>query len=91
MTVWKYVLNPGMTKVTTPPLSRVLTAMTQGDNICIWFSIALPDEEPKDAHIIHVLGTGHNIPDGPQYNYISSVKMENDTLIFHVFEEASYG
>jgi len=85
-TIFKYVLHPDETEIRVPIGAEVLSAGTQGEEILVWVKIN------KDAYDLNelesrnfvVFGTGHPIPHGVSYKFVSTVFME--WMVFHVFE-----
>jgi len=53
------------------------------DNICIWFRCE--SSANNKNRTIAIIGTGHPCP-GREGRYLGSAHLNNDTLIFHVFE-----
>jgi hypothetical protein len=86
-TIWKYELEPQQNqKVKMPKGAVVLHADEQRDEICIWCEVN-PDALQEDRQI-DVYDTGFQMDDAIIENsrYVSSVKLRNGTLIFHVYE-----
>lgn len=87
--IWKYTLEAKEKQLINMPLgSKILSAENQESNIVIY---ALVDTEEateyiKDHFEILVYGTGHEIKeDISSYEFLNTVKMDNGSLMFHVF------
>lgn len=84
--VWKFVLGPAETKIEMPKDAEILTVATQGNmclNVCLWAKVN-PDAE-KEERVFMTYGTGHNIPDDINLDYVGTVQFSN--LVFHIFEK----
>lgn len=86
--IWKYELTPGRTTLSVPKGERVLCVMTQYDDvhICIWMLVDPSAEKVERTFIC--IGTGHQVEDRQLGKYIGTVKLHDDEIIAHVFEEA---
>lgn len=82
-TIWKYPINPRQNKIEMPIGAQILSIQTQRGNPQMW---ALVDpNNRKETRIFQVYGTRWDIQDFPG-KYIGSFQVEEETLIFHVFE-----
>ncbi len=87
MTIWKYILKPQSVQIVEMPEgSRILCAHSQCDEICIWVNVW--PENTMQTRTIEVIATGEQFMEAPR-DYIGTVKLENDRLIFHVFERTA--
>ena len=81
--IFKYVLKPTDLQTIKMHPGDILKVGTQCDTVCIW---ALVDPNaPTEERTFAVVGTGHEC----QYTkdqYLGTVGIDNDRLIFHVFE-----
>lgn len=103
--VWKYVLFEHWADVRDdamvlmPPGSQVLSCAIQGEALCVWALVTLPETGYKpEPHFFRVAGTGHGIymdqpTDFPQegdvlvsYNHLATILTFHDSLVLHVFE-----
>lgn len=66
-----------------PKGAKVLSAQSQGDNICLWAMVD-PSEVSENRHFV-VIGTGHDVPE-LHLVFIDTVQLFGGSLIFHVFE-----
>lgn len=82
--VWKFTLRGKVNTIGMPKGAQVLAVATQQGNICIW-ALVEPDAPVEPRHF-NIYGTGLVIPSSPG-NYIGTVLIHNDALMFHVFEE----
>ena len=84
--VWKWELVVVDRQVIeTPDLWEPLIVATQLGAPCIWAKVN--PEAPKVKRTIRIHGTGHPIPDVPM-RHLGSFLMQEDNLVFHVFEIA---
>lgn len=84
--VWKYKLSPDKTTYDIPKNAKILCAMNQYNELCIWAEVN-PEAETEER-VIEVFGTGHTISYdiGTERKYISSVSLDGGLFIFHVYE-----
>ena len=82
--IYKYILSP-LVEYIEIPSEKILSCETQGNNIVVYVIIDTEDKYLRKFDF-QVIGTGHdiycNIDD---YTFLNTVKLENDTLVFHVF------
>jgi hypothetical protein len=81
--IWKYKLsqNPA---IDMPKGAKVLSVKSQYNQLCIW---ALVDPVAvKETRFFEVHGTGYRINSSPNLKYVGTALIENDSLVFHVFE-----
>lgn len=83
-TIWKYELNVE-TMILMPSGAEILSAHTQADSVCLWVLVDPNAEEEKRTFTVY--GTGDKVK--PSSEYIGTVLMCNDALVFHVFENVS--
>lgn len=84
-TIFKYTLSPDDAPVEMPVGAEVLTAREQGENICVWARVETT-ETLKDKRTFKVFGTGHEIPDDPNFHYVGTAMLQGGGLVMHVFE-----
>lgn len=83
-TIYKYPLEiTDYQDVTMPEGAQILCVKLQKGTLCLW---ALVDPTEKlILRKIRIAGTGHPIQ-GNNIVYIGTFLMNNDSLVFHVFE-----
>ena len=81
--VWKLTFDNDALRTTLPAGAEILHVNTQKGNICIWAEV--DTEAPAEERTFKIVGTGHAVPAGPR-KYLGTVKLQNDTFIFHVYE-----
>lgn len=86
-TIWKFQLSYGDNILLLPKESEVLHVDSQNDIVCLW--VLVDPYADIISRTFVVVGTGSCIPDWDQLNHIGSLKLNNDSLIFHVFEKRS--
>lgn len=84
--IFKYELTNSYNVLKLPLKSKVLCAMNQRETMQLWVEIDL-GETKKEARKFLVEGTGHSYDDSGNREYINSLKIQDGTFIFHVFEE----
>jgi hypothetical protein len=78
-TIFKYLLNPGVTVVTLR--GDILSAGVQGDDIMVW---AIHDHDAPERQVrIYAMGTGHPFTATPSACFIGTVFL--GPLVFHIF------
>jgi hypothetical protein len=85
--IWKYQLeitdNPS---IVMPVDAKILTVQVQDKLPCLWVMIPDNHEETETRHF-RLAGTGHLINEASdKLSYIGTFQLQNDTLVFHVFE-----
>lgn len=81
--VWKLTFDNDALRTTLPAGAEILHVNTQKENICMW--VEVDSEAPVKTRTFKIIGTGHKVPPGPR-KYLGTVKLQNDTFIFHVYE-----
>jgi hypothetical protein len=83
-TIHKYELEITESQMISPPSTRrLLKVAEQNGKLNIWFAV---DDAMEDEHtLIHIVGTGHEIPDHCVNSHIDSVLMSNG-LVWHIFQ-----
>lgn len=66
-----------------PMLAKILTIQTQHGMPNIW--VLVDTDNPMETRKFKTFGTGHTIPD-EKLDYVATYLIENDALVFHVFE-----
>ncbi len=86
--VWKFPLSPlGVSKITMPRSARILTAQAQGDAAVSLWAMVETEEVITETRTIVILMTGQRTPVDPDgLRYISTLQIDNGTLVYHVFE-----
>lgn len=83
-TIWKWTLQVAAWQaIPMPRGAQILSVQTQGDLPQIW--ALCNSDEPKEQREIAIIGTGHEISEGPG-RYISTFQMLGGSLVFHAFE-----
>lgn len=84
--VWKFKLDPSQNNIVEMPLgTKILSIKCQREDIVIYGLVSL-NEESKEVYSLEIFGTGEPIPSYiNSYEFLDTVNMNNDELIFHVF------
>lgn len=83
--VWKYALEVlDVNVIDMPQGTEVLTAGLQDGALTMW---ALVDPDARLVpHKFAIAGTGHTRDDLDDADYIGTVLLLQDTLVFHIFD-----
>lgn len=86
-TIWKYQIPIKPTVVIEMPKGAKifphLAAVSQDKNhLVIWAEV--DDRQPKEDRTFHIFGTGHEIPEHRQLDYIGTVPLR--FLVWHLYE-----
>ena len=86
--IWKYTLSAQqVSTIKMPEGARILSTQTQGDDICVWAMVDVPDDGCTMVdRTFKVYGTGQPIDDGDSLTFLGTVLMYAQALVFHVFE-----
>ena len=85
-TIYKYEISPLHTAIEMPKGAELLSVKTQNNTPCLW-ALVDTDQPPEDRFLV-VFGTGHPVVNHGKY--LGTFLIENDSLVFHVFEDATY-
>lgn len=88
-TIFKYIIFPfAESNPLSIPSPNILSVQSQKETIVAY---ALMDKEKNEPykHYFKVFGTGQMIPDESieGYSFLGTVKMFDDSLIYHVFHK----
>lgn len=70
--------------VLLPTGAKILTIQSQGDIPCIW-ALVDPTAPRNEAVNIRIHGTGHDVPDSENLEYVNTFQMMGGRLVFHSF------
>ena len=82
-TIYKYPLAPGYTTIQVPHNAKVLCAKVQGSQPCLWVELERTMVTVERKFV--TLGTG-DLFNSKDYVYIDTVLLDNDMLVFHIYE-----
>lgn len=84
--IYKYKLELGeVDQITMPEKANILQIGAQHGSLWIW---ALVDtDNPDETRTFRLYGTGHEIEDLKNLQYIGTVSVMEGRLVLHVFEE----
>ncbi len=81
MVIYKYTLQLADTSQLNLPLgAEVLCVKQQGRKFSLW--IKCDPAAPAETRTFHVVGTGHDVPDGAEY--IDTIL--DGAYVWHIFE-----
>ena len=82
--VWKFVLQPEIS-LSMPKGAELLSVASMGDDICLWVRVN-PNAEKVNRTFLG-FGTGHDMPDNLQLQFVGTAHLSGGALVFHVFEK----
>ena len=75
--------------IQVPKNSTFLDTKNQKENLSIWY-ICNPNEAETEDREILIFGTGNDsVPEDTELDYLGTILMENDNLVWHIFEKLS--
>ena len=77
-------LQPEIT-LSMPENAEILSVAAQGDDICLWARVN-PNAERVNRTFLG-FGTGHDIPDNLQLQFVGTAHLSDGALVFHIFEK----
>ena len=86
-TIWKFPINPYSNySIMMPVGAKVLTIKTQHGQPCIWAMV--DPEAPLEERFFYIHGTGVLFADclEDSKSYLGTFFLEEESLVFHVFE-----
>lgn len=84
-TIWKFEIDlVDSQRVIMPQQSEILSVDTQDGHLCLW-ALVDPDQ-PKAEREIIIRGTGHPAEGLKARDFICTVLMNHDTLVWHFFD-----
>lgn len=89
-TIWKFALEMvDSQKISMPRDARILSAQIQGGTgtLCLWAEV-IPGRAQR-LRTIEIHGTGHDLADDAELQFIGTVQLYEGGLVFHVFELVS--
>ncbi len=85
-TIHKFVLVPGNeTRIKLPRSAKVLAVQVQYGNPQVWVELDTAIQGDWETRSFFVFGTGHQIPDHFQGQYVGTFQLDNGELVFHVY------
>lgn len=86
--IYKYEVHyVSETKITLPENAKILSCKAQGNIINIW---ALVDTYPSGYEDVYfkIVGTGEKVKPNilDEYEFLDTVLVHNDSLVFHIFK-----
>lgn len=83
--VFKYTLHPRELSVEMPVGATIIYVASQRDQICVWAQI--DPSAVKETVEFAIFGTGHEIYDSENLEYLGSVQIHQGEFIFHVYKK----
>lgn len=88
--IYKYVLQvAAYQELKLDEDAKVLSVQVQHGKICMWSIVPMRMNAQlhESKRRIHMVGTGHPMPDVENLVYIGTVQLEEGYLVLHVFME----
>lgn len=82
--IWKFNVSPGSFTALMPENSKVLSVQTQGGVPVMWCLVDTEEEKLLRQFITY--GTGHEIKNPENQEFIGTFQIDGGNLIFHLFE-----
>lgn len=84
--IWKFVLEQtDQHELQLSAGAQILSVAEQGGELMMWVMVD-PEVPLLEPRVIHILGTGHQHPNGTFGLYVGTVPMTSG-LVWHVFQE----
>ncbi|MFA6711118.1 MAG: hypothetical protein WCS33_00170 [Candidatus Caldatribacteriota bacterium] len=71
--------------IVLPKGSKILSVESQKDDIVVYAIVDDSVSTEVEEHVFLIRGTGHPADDVDGYDFLNTVKLYGDTLIFHIF------
>lgn len=87
-TIYKYKLQTLHNQTIEMPVnSKILCAKKQGEDICLWALVEVVNRDIKEPVKLHIFGTGWDIENYEDLEYIGTFFVDSGTYVFHIFKE----
>lgn len=87
LTVYKYPLKlQDHWSLEMPIGAKILSVDNQREQITLWALVDASPEAPTEVRSFLIRGTGHNIDEGLNLEFIGTVLVHDGGLVWHVFE-----
>lgn len=86
MRVFKYEIDYRDPDVILPKGAKILSVGVQHQGIFLW-ALVNEEESTTERRLIHLFGTGHEIPETLNLLFLGTVFSDNAQLVLHIFEE----
>ena len=77
-------------RVRLPIDSEILCVQTQGKGFqerpCLWVQLDTDNQENQEDRTIAMRGTGHDLKEAAEAEYVGTFQLSNGELVFHVFD-----
>jgi hypothetical protein len=83
-TIWKFQLTTTDLQHVQMPKGPILFVAAQREVPCLW--VEVDSEAPRIERLFAIYGTGHQMPEGINQDYLGSYMLMEGALVFHVYE-----
>ena len=83
-TIWKFILSPYNPATLMPKGAKILTAAEQREQLFIWAEV--DPAAPTETRAFEIFGTGDEIPNDVDRQYIGTAFFHGGSRVFHVYE-----
>jgi hypothetical protein len=87
LTIWKYQLSFAGNVIKLPKHHQILSVQVQHSEPVMWV-LQEPTGEGLSDVAIHIVGTGHSIPQDVMLEFVDTFQLNDGNLVFHVFKES---
>lgn len=88
MIIWKYTLEPpdsgDIAVLNIPEGAKILSLQVQDGHPRLW--VLVDDKQPKQKRLFRILPTWYHFQLKPEMNFIGTFQLDDEGLVFHVFE-----
>jgi len=85
--VFKYPLEVDTQRIIMPRGAKLLTVQTQGSAPMLWALV--DDNAPMEDRAIIIVGTGWEVPEVQNLEYVGTFQVSGGLFVFHVFDQGS--
>jgi hypothetical protein len=89
MRVFKYLIPVDDEPTVRLPLGARILSVGQQNGVMFLWALVNPGEQRTERRTLRVAGTGHEIADVDELQFIGTVHMHGGALVFHIFERVS--
>lgn len=85
-TIYKYYLKlDGVQHIEMPKGAKILCVQLQQRSPCLWAEVETTQE--METHIIHTIGTGHEIKEENLGTYIGTYQFADGAVALHLYDQ----
>lgn len=84
-TIYKYLVQPGLTWLRLPAGAEFLTVQVQHNEPQMWFQLD-PEEKLADKRCFQAVATGEVFESKPTDKYLGTFQLMGGAIVFHLYE-----